>query len=142
MPFPIVTVVVPTLAADDALAECLRSLESQTFEQFEVIVVDNSGERRVRADGARVRVIANARNVGFGTAVNQAFRDSQSEYLATLNDDAVADPCWLETLIGAAGKLAWRRDVRVGGADGGGRDARFGGDADRGGRIEQAAGSR
>ncbi len=94
----------PTLAADDALAACLRSLESQTFEQFEVIVVDNSGERRVRADGARVRVIANARNAGFGTAVNQAFRDSQSEYLATLNDDAVADPCWLETLIGAAGK--------------------------------------
>ena len=68
-----------------------------------MIVVDNSGERRVQADGARVRVIANARNVGFGSAVNQAFRASQSEYLATLNDDAVADPHWLEKLIEAAG---------------------------------------
>ena len=102
MPFPIVTVVVPTLAADDALASCLRSLDAQTFEQFEVIVVDNSGERRVRATGARLRVIANPENVGFGSAVNQAFRYSQSEYLATLNDDAVADPRWLEAMVAAA----------------------------------------
>jgi GT2 family glycosyltransferase len=103
LPVPIVTVVVPTLAADDALAACLRSLEAQTFEQFEVIVVDNSGERRVQAGGSRVRVIANPRNVGFGSAVNQAFRASESEFLATLNDDAVADPRWLEALVAAAG---------------------------------------
>jgi len=95
---------VPTLAADDALAACLRSLQAQTFEQFEVIVVDNSGERRVQADGARVRVISNAANVGFGSAVNQAFRASESEYLATLNDDAVAHPRWLEGLVEAAGR--------------------------------------
>lgn len=92
----------PTLAADDALAECLRSLEAQTFEQFDVIVVDNSGERRIQAGGARVRVIANPQNMGFGSAVNRAFRASQSEYLATLNDDAVAHPRWLEALIETA----------------------------------------
>ncbi len=43
MPTRIVTVAVPTLAAGDALADCLRSLESQTFDDFEVVVVDNSG---------------------------------------------------------------------------------------------------
>lgn len=93
--------VVPTLAADDALAECLRSLEKQTFDRFEVIVVDNSGAKRAQA-GARVHVIANERNVGFGAAVNQAILASQSPYVVTLNDDAVADPHWLEKLAAAA----------------------------------------
>jgi GT2 family glycosyltransferase len=46
-----------------------------------------------------VRVIANPQNVGFGAAVNQAFHASATPYLATLNDDAVADPRWLETLL-------------------------------------------
>ncbi len=93
--------VVPTLAADDALADCLRSLETQTLERFEVIVIDNSGEKRVSAT-SRVRVIANQRNVGFGAAVNQAIMSSESPYIAMLNDDAVADPHWLEKLVGTA----------------------------------------
>jgi GT2 family glycosyltransferase len=102
LPAPIVTVVVPTLAAGDALADCLRSLESQTLDRFEVIVVDNSGVRRAQSQDARVRILANDRNVGFGAAVNQAFRASGAPYLATLNDDACAQPRWLELLIAAA----------------------------------------
>lgn len=92
----------PTLAGGEVLEECLRGLESQTVDEFEVVVIDNSGIGCVRAHGRRVRVIANACNAGFGAAVNQAFRDSHAPYLATLNDDAVADPRWLETLLADA----------------------------------------
>lgn len=103
LPPPTVTVVVPTLAAGDALADCLRSLEKQTLENFEVVVVDNSGSRRAAPGAdARVRVIANDRNVGFGAAVNQGYRSSNATYLATLNDDAVASPHWLKALVRAA----------------------------------------
>jgi GT2 family glycosyltransferase len=98
---------VPTLAAGDALADCLRSLETQTFDRFEVIVVDNSGAHRVNrmnpdSGGPRVRVISNEHNVGFGAAINQGIRASEAPYIATLNDDAVADPRWLEALVKAA----------------------------------------
>ena len=106
MPAPIVTVVIATLAADDALANCIRSLESQTFERFEVIVVDNSGSRRVNLKSVLkdARVIANDSNRGFGAAMNQGFRASEAPYLATLNDDAVAHPKWLERMVAAAEK--------------------------------------
>lgn len=97
---PEVTVVVPTLAADETLDECLASLERQTFTDFDVIVVDNSGRRAIQPRG-RVRVIANEQNVGFGAAVNQAFRASNAPYLAVLNDDATVDPGWLACLITA-----------------------------------------
>jgi GT2 family glycosyltransferase len=95
------------LAADEVLADCLRSLENQTFDPFEVVIVDNSGAARARVDhsgtaGARTRVIANPRNVGFGAAINQGFRAANARYLATLNDDAVAHPRWLERLVAAA----------------------------------------
>jgi GT2 family glycosyltransferase len=53
-----VTVVVPTLAADETLAACLDSLRRQTFRDFEVIVVDNSGRNAV-PPRAGVQVISN-----------------------------------------------------------------------------------
>jgi GT2 family glycosyltransferase len=102
-----VTVVVPTLAADQTLDACLASLEQQTFSDFEVIVVDNSGRRAVQPNG-RAKVIANERNVGFGAAVNQAFRQSSAAYLAVLNDDATAHAGWLQALLDA---IEPRRDA-------------------------------
>lgn len=92
----------PTLAADDALADCLRSLESQTFDRFEIIVVDNSGVGRAGAGGGRLRILTNERNVGFGAAINQAIRDSQTPLIAVLNDDAIPHPEWLMALVKAA----------------------------------------
>lgn len=90
------------MAADETLSQCLRSLDAQTFDAFEVVVVDNSGQDRVRWPSPRVRVIANAANVGFGAAINQVFRASEGDYLATLNDDAVAEPGWLQALVECA----------------------------------------
>lgn len=95
--------VIPTLAADSRLLECVASLERQTRRDFEVVIVDNSGEGRVRRSGANAaaRVIENSRNLGFGAAVNAGVRATQSPYIATLNDDAVACPGWLDALVQA-----------------------------------------
>ena len=103
MPDLIVTVVIPTLAADSRLVDCIESLERQTRRDFEAIIVDNSGEGLVRRKGlARgARIIENPRNAGFGAAVNQGWRVSTAPCLATLNDDAVAHPGWLEALVAA-----------------------------------------
>lgn len=68
----------------------------------EIVVIDNSDEGRAkRLDVVRdrARIIENGRNVGFGAAVNQAVRASEAPYIAVLNDDAVADPRWLEAML-------------------------------------------
>jgi GT2 family glycosyltransferase len=96
-------VVIPTLAADSTLADCLESLRAQTYRNFEVIIVDNSAKRAARQfAGGEFRVIENASNVGFGAAINQGWRASSGEYIATLNDDAQASPEWLEELVRVA----------------------------------------
>jgi GT2 family glycosyltransferase len=79
------------------------ALDRQTRRDFAVIVVDNSGKglagRNGTAGGARV--IENTRNAGFGAAVNQGIRASDTPYVATLNDDAVPHAQWLEALVDA-----------------------------------------
>ncbi|MBI4873024.1 MAG: glycosyltransferase family 2 protein [Acidobacteria bacterium] len=102
---PIVTVVVPTLHAGEPLCACLDALGRQTFADFETVVVDNSGRglaRPVCEDRLHVTLIENAANAGFGEAVNQGLRRSRAPFLATLNDDAAADPGWLAALVRAA----------------------------------------
>jgi GT2 family glycosyltransferase len=97
-------VAIPTLAADARLQECVAALAHQTQRDFEVIIVDNSGSGAVRRNGVAppgVRVIEEPRNVGFGAAINEAFRQSGSPYLATLNDDAAPHPVWLASLVSA-----------------------------------------
>jgi len=46
-----------------------------------------------------IRLIENRENRGFCEANNQGFSVSQSEYIALLNNDAEADPGWLEALV-------------------------------------------
>ena len=88
------------------LPTCLGALEAQSFQDFEVIVVDNGS-----TDGSVeyleecfpwARVIANESNIGFPAAVNQGIRASEGVYLVTLNNDTSADPDWLAALVGPA----------------------------------------
>jgi glycosyltransferase involved in cell wall biosynthesis len=80
----------------------LRSLETQSHQSVEVIVVDNSGSGRARdllPEGSAAHVIENQTNLGFGGAVNQGIDRSQSDYIAILNDDAIAHRDWIAALV-------------------------------------------
>lgn len=99
--------VIPTLAADQRLVECLRALGRQTLADFEIWVVDNSGLNRARRTlesaglASGIQLIENHENAGFGAAINQAARRSRAEFVATLNDDAEAEPGWLAEMLAA-----------------------------------------
>lgn len=105
---PRVSVVVVNWNRKDYLRACLRSLASQTFGDFEVIVVDNASadgsaemvEREFASAGSlRIRLIRNAENRGFCAANNQGFAASRSPLVALLNNDAEADPHWLGEMV-------------------------------------------
>lgn len=55
-------------------------------------------EALARSYPAPLHLIANAENRGFCAANNQAIADARSEFIALLNNDAEADPHWLEEL--------------------------------------------
>ncbi len=103
MPEPRVTVVIPTLLGGESLRRCLAALRLQTFEGFETVVVDNSGQDVTAeiVEAPSVRVIRNEANVGYGPAINQAIEGIENEYVVTLNDDAYPEPSWLGALVAA-----------------------------------------
>ena len=114
---PLVTVVVANLNRKALLSVCLKSLEAQQGAGFEVIVVDNAStdgspewvEQYARSAVFPVRLIRNPVNRGFCAANNQGFAAAQGEFIALLNNDAEAEPGWLEQLL-----LAFRRGEDVG----------------------------
>jgi len=108
-----VSVIILNWNGQHFLERCLKSLLTQTFQDFEIVLVDNGSE-----DGSvpfleehfpQVRVIINQENLGFAAANNQAIRATDSEFVATLNNDTEVESNWLEELVRAA-----ETDGRVG----------------------------
>ncbi len=85
------TIVVPTYNGTDLLRECLVSLDSQTFTDFEVLIVDDGSEEDVESFAASefpdARVVRLSENMGFASAVNAGLRELRTDYVMLLNND-------------------------------------------------------
>jgi GT2 family glycosyltransferase len=97
----LISVVVVNWNRKELLRACLASVGRQRGVAFETIVVDN-GSADGSADLAErefaARVIRNAENRGFCEANNQGIAAARGEFIALLNNDAEAEPGWLEAL--------------------------------------------
>lgn len=103
---PAVSVVVVAYESGPLLADCLEGLRTQSFRDFEVLLVDNASrdgaaQAAAKADPS-VQFIANPENRGFAAAVNQGAKAARGRWLALINPDAFAEPDWLEKLLAAA----------------------------------------
>ncbi|MBF0560208.1 MAG: glycosyltransferase family 2 protein, partial [Nitrospirae bacterium] len=101
-----ISVIIVNLNGEKYLRDCLESLASQTFRDFEVIMVDNGSTDNsldlVRKDFPWVRVTGLAHNTGFAKGNNTGFAVASCKYMVTLNNDTIADSNWLQALFGAA----------------------------------------
>ena len=104
---PLVSVVVVNWNGRPYVADCLASLARQTYPHVEIVVVDNGSTdgslELLRGDwGARIHLVAEPVNRGFAGGNNVGMRAAKGAYVALLNNDAVADPRWIERLVEAA----------------------------------------
>jgi len=90
---PLVSVITPAYNAAHTLRACIESIRSQTYSDWEHIVVDDGstdGTWRVlqtlASEDERLRVVWQA-NAGQGAARNAAIRMAQGEYIALLDAD-------------------------------------------------------
>lgn len=97
--FPKVSVVIPAYNAMDYLPESLDSVFAQTFQDYEVIVVNDGSKDNIASwadgiDDSRFRLVSQT-NRGLAGARNTGIREAQGEYLAFLD----ADDCWSPTKL-------------------------------------------
>jgi len=99
-----VTVVVVSWEGAHLLPACLDSLQAQTL-PHRVVVVDNAstdGTAELLSRRPEVQVVRTARNEGFAGGVQRGIDVVETEFVALLNNDAVAAPDWLAELVRAA----------------------------------------
>ena len=104
---PTFSVVIPTYNQADFLKVALKSVIEQTFQDFEVVIVNNYSTDHTldvirRMQDARTRVI-DFRNHGvIGAARNLGIRASEGEYIAFLDSDDTWEVNKLEKMAEAA----------------------------------------
>jgi GT2 family glycosyltransferase len=103
-----VSVLIPVYNAEEYIEECLDSLVDQTFEDFEVVVVDDASEDRTpeilsryEKNHAFINSFRNEKNKGVVRSRNKAFSraDDSSEYFAIMDSDDVVKPTRLEQQV-------------------------------------------
>jgi glucosyl-dolichyl phosphate glucuronosyltransferase len=106
---PKISVIVATHNRADLLGIALESLARQTVSgtEFEVIVVDNASSdhtaavvQNMTAEIPRLEYVLEAR-LGLSWARNAGLAGAKAPYVAYLDDDARAEPGWVEALLAA-----------------------------------------
>jgi glycosyltransferase involved in cell wall biosynthesis len=106
---PRIAAVICTYNRYDLLPKAIQSLAMQSLDraQYKVVVVDNSPDHEAAARyGEQFRGQKNfayliERTPGLSNARNVAARTCGTELIAYMDDDAIADPRWLEELLRA-----------------------------------------
>lgn len=100
---PLVSVIVVNWNGEHLLKECLQALATQTYGQYEIILVDNSSTdgsvRLVRTLFPCIKIVELQKNLGFAGGNNEGLKACQGELIALLNNDTRADEHWLENLV-------------------------------------------
>ena len=103
------SVCVPTFNGARHIEECLDSIVAQTFDDLEVLVVDDASTdetvavaERFRARDPRVRIERNADNLGLVPNWNRCVELARGRWLKFVFQDDVIAPACVDTLLGAA----------------------------------------
>ncbi|HEX3881752.1 MAG TPA: glycosyltransferase [Stellaceae bacterium] len=99
---PRVSVVVCAYNSEATIEQCLASLEQLNYPDYEVIVVNDGANDRTREIAERFpncRLI-NQENRGLSVARNVGAEAATGEIVAYTDSDCVADPDWLDFLVG------------------------------------------
>ena len=103
MKTPLVSVVIPFYRAEDLLGEAIDSVLSQTFQDLEIILVDNNANSKskkiaeewvlrypetIRILQEKIQGVCSSRNTGI--------RESKGQYIALLDEDDIMFPQKLE----------------------------------------------
>jgi len=121
-----ISVIVPTFNEEKTINRCLEALERQTFEDYEIVVVDgHSRDNTVKIAEKYADKMLFDEGKGTAAARNLAVRSVDSEIVAFIDGDTVVPKTWTETVNNA---FSESNIVGVGGPllpDGGGLSDRL-----------------
>lgn len=101
----IVSVIIPVYNSQEYLPRCIESICAQTFERFELILVDDGSTDQsglicdyYEKKDSRIRVFHQDNN-GAASARNKGIRAANGKYLMFCDSDDIVSSMWIEHLI-------------------------------------------
>lgn len=103
---PLISIVMPVYNAGDFLEEAIKSLQNQTYQNWELIAVDNRStdnsweilQESARND-KRIKVFRNDENQGVAHTANLALTKIKGDFVARMDADDISLPWRLEKQI-------------------------------------------
>lgn len=100
----LISIIVPVLNRQDEIEECIQSVFAQSYENWELLIIDNGSTDRtleicqtLAAHEPRIRLLNAPR--GVSNARNAGIEAAKGKYLFFLDSDDVTHPSLLETLL-------------------------------------------
>ncbi len=98
-----ISVIIVSWNVRELIRACVKSLVNQDPAEKEIIVVDNASSDNtvdaLRREFPQIIILANEKNKGFASAVNQGFKIARSPILFLLNPDTEVTPGALEAIV-------------------------------------------
>ena len=103
---PKVSIIVPVYKAEAYLHRCIDSILSQSFRDFELLLIDDCGpdksgkicDKYAKKD-KRIKVIHKDRNEGASAARNTGLDAATGEYIMFCDSDDAVSPHWIHHLV-------------------------------------------
>ncbi len=118
---PLVTIGIPVYNVEPYIEKCLLSVLNQTYQNLEILVVDDLGTDnsmwKVRdvlqshPNGFKVRIVEHPQNRGIGEARNTAISECNGKYLYFVDSDDFVEPNAIELLVQQAEE--YKTDVAI-----------------------------
>jgi len=96
---PLISILVPVHNSAQHLAECLLSLKTQSFKNFEVIAIDDFSKDnswKVLSDckkkDKRFRIYRNVKRYGIGITLNRLAKKAKGQFIAFMDTDDISSP--------------------------------------------------
>lgn len=92
----LVSVVITTYGRTDSLSRAIESVLQQTYPNYEIVVVDDNRELKLKKEVAeivssfnneKIKLVCNTRNLGGALSRNEGINASKGEYVSFLDDD-------------------------------------------------------
>ena len=117
--YPLISVIVPVYNTEKFLKKCLESLINQTYQELEIIVVndastDDSNDiiQEYAAADSRVHCVVHKKNMGLFQARITGVQASKGDYIAFVDSDDYVSIDWFRLLVKKA--MEERADIVVG----------------------------
>ena len=100
-----VSIIILNYNAGDLLLNCIESIQKTTYDNYEIILVDNASDDKshlmCKERFPFIKLISNNKNFGYCEGNNIGIRKAQGDFIIVLNPDTIVDPLWISELISA-----------------------------------------